>query len=378
MYFISETRYNPRTQRDEFYYRIKESFRDLSGRPRHRLMLTVGFIEEDLGPYDVRDIGRCLTWLHEHQGEQDLFGDAMSRYKEVVRRLALPDMVDTLAAKTRVPADPEQSVLVCLDAGIATEDNLREIKARGYDYLCVSRTRLSDYELSEDTKTVKVLDTKKQEICLTRVRQEEGGDYYLEINSPAKAMKETSMNRLFKERFEAEMTKARDALTKKGGKKTYEKVIERVGMAIQKYPSISKYNVIDYVRDEKATWDYYNLIREIECTNRQLKTDLQLRPIHHQKDDSSDAHLFLGLLSYWIVNTIRYKLRQTGETCYWTEIKRRMSTQKAITTEAVNALGEKVKLRLCSNPTKAAEDIYERLQYKKMPFRRKTKVCSTQ
>ena len=629
MYFISETRYNPRTQRDEFYYRIKESFRDLSGRPRHRLMLTVGFIDEDLGPYDVRDIGRCLTWLHEHQSQQDLFGDAMSRYKEVVRRLALkywqkmveegsvdavrrtieesrlkaerlvdvdtvehtdarevgaewiclqairelqidkfleregwseirintalahlitrtvyapselksmdimrdnsavcelltgseewqpgfhaiynvapslyelkdklenhlcrrtdhlfnitsrivlfdltnfyfegrkegsrkarhgrskekrsdckllvlalcinpegfiryssilagntsdpdalPDMVDTLAAKTRVPADPEQRVLVCLDAGIATEDNLREIKARGYDYLCVSRTRLTDYELSEDTKTVKVLDTKKQEISLTRVRQEEGGDYYLEINSPAKAMKETSMNRLFKERFEAEMTKARDALTKKGGKKTYEKVIERVGRAIQKYPSISKYYVIDYVRDEKnpknmadirwriaipenvdkqsgiyflrtnrdkldekATWDYYNLIREIECTNRQLKTDLQLRPIHHQKDDSSDAHLFLGLLSYWIVNTIRYKLRQTGETCYWTEIKRRMSTQKAITTEAVNALGEKVKLRLCSNPTKAAEDIYERLHYKKMPFRRKTKVCSTQ
>ena len=629
MHFISETRYNPRTQRDEFYYRIKESFRDLAGRPRHRLMLTVGFIEEDLGPYDVRDIGRCLTWLHEHQGEQDLFGDAMSRYKEVVRHLALqywqkmvdegsvdavrrtieesrqkaerlvdvdtvehtdarevgaewiclqairelqidkfleregwseirintalahlitrtvyapselksmdimrdnsavcelltgseewqpgfhaiynvapslyelkdkleshlcrrtdhlfnitsrivlfdltnfyfegrkegsrkarhgrskekrsdckllvlalcinpegfiryssilagntsdpdalPDMVDTLAAKTRVPADPEQRVLVCLDAGIATEDNLREIKARGYDYLCVSRTRLSDYKLSEDTKTVKVLDTKKQEISLTRVRQEEGGDYYLEINSPAKAMKETSMNRLFKERFEAEMTKARDALTKKGGKKTYEKVIERVGRAIQKYPSISKYYVIDYVRDEKnpknmadirwriaipenvdkqsgiyflrtnrdkldekATWDYYNLIREIECTNRQLKTDLLLRPIHHQKDDSSDAHLFLGLLSYWIVNTIRYKLRQTGETCYWTEIRRRMSTQKAITTEAVNALGEKVKLRLCSNPTKAAEDIYERLKYKKMPFRRKTKVCSTQ
>ena len=27
---------------------------------------------------------------------------------------------------------------------------------------------------------------------------------------------------------------------------------------------------------------------------------------------------------------------------YWTEIVRRMSTQKAVTTEAVNALGEKV------------------------------------
>ena len=39
-------------------------------------------------------------------------------------------------------------------------------------------------------------------------------------------------------------------------------------------------------------------------TNRQLKTDLNLRPVHHKKDDRSDAHLFLGLLSYWIVNTI--------------------------------------------------------------------------
>lgn len=92
--------------------------------------------------------------------------------------------------------------------------------------------------------------------------------------------------------------------------------------------------------------------------------------IHHKKDDRSDAHLFIGLLAYWIVNTIRYKLKQTGETCYWTEIVRRLSTQKAGTTEALNALGEKVQMRLCSEPNKSASDIYERLKYKKMPFRK--------
>ncbi len=137
-------------------------------------------------------------------------------------------------------------------------------------------------------------------------------------------------------------------------------------------------NVPDF--DEKTTWDYYNLTREIECTNRQLKTDLNLRPIHHQVDDRSDAHLFLGLLAYWVVNTIRYRLKQTGMTHYWTEIVRMMSTQKAITTEATNALGEKIHLRQCSEPTKAANDIYERLHYKKMPFRkiRIDKICSTQ
>ncbi len=649
MHFISETRYNPRTQSDDCYYRIKESFRDLAGRPRHRLMLTVGFIDEDLSPYDIRDIGRCLTWLHGHQGQQDLFGDAMSRYKEDVRRLALkywdemvkagsvdavrrtiedsrakaerlvdvdtmehtdarevgaewiclqaireleidkfleregwseirintalaqlitrtvyspselksldimrensavcelltgsrewqpgfhatyevapalyelkdrledhlcrrtdslfnvtnrialfdltnfyfegrkdaskkaqygrskekrsdckllvlalcinaagfiryscilagntsdpdslPAMVDTLATRCRVPVSPEQRVLVCLDAGIATDDNLVKIREKGYDYLCVSRSRLKDYELEPDAENVKVLDSRQQPISLTRVRHEEGGDYYLEINSPGKQLKEESMNRLFKERFEKDLTKARESLSKKGGKKAYEKVIERVGRAIGKYPSISKYYVIDYIRDEKnpknmgdiqwriavpenvdrlsgiyflrtnrekldeqTTWDYYNLIREIECTNRQLKTDLSLRPIYHQKDGRSDAHLFMGLIAYWIVNTIRYRMKVVNQrreqeankdkkpdekrkrfpTPFWTEIVRRMSTQKAVTTEAVNALGEKVTVRLCSTPKKEAAEIYEMLGYKKMPFWRKVKVCSTQ
>ena len=241
---------------------------------------------------------------------------------------SLPDMVETLNSKTRVPNDPKEKVLVCLDAGIATEENLQKIKEKGYNYLCVSRRRLTDYELAPDAKTVTVLDCKNQPINLTQVRHEEGGDYYLEIKSQAKKLKETSMNRKFKERFEEELKKAKDSLTKKNGTKAYEKVIERVGRARQKYPSISKYYVIDYIPDdanpkkmadiqwriavpenvdrdsgvyflrtnvptldEKATWDYYNLTREIECTNRQLKTDLNLRPIHHKKDDRSDAHL---------------------------------------------------------------------------------------
>ena len=39
MHFMSQPRYNPRTQRDDWYYRIKESFRDLTGRVRSRVML---------------------------------------------------------------------------------------------------------------------------------------------------------------------------------------------------------------------------------------------------------------------------------------------------------------------------------------------------
>lgn len=58
------------------------------------------------------------------------------------------------------------------------------------------------------------------------------------------------MNRKFKERFEEELQKAKDSLSKKNGTKNYEKVIERVGRARQKYPSVSKYYVIDYIADD--------------------------------------------------------------------------------------------------------------------------------
>ncbi len=258
---------------------------------------------------------------------EDVGALLQSRMITLADELSMPGMVDTLNSKTRVPNDTKDKVLVCLDAGIATEDNLQRIKENGYNYLCVSRRRLTDYELDPNAKAVTVKDGKNQPIKLTQVKHEEDGDYYLEINSPAKELKETSMNSKFKKRFEEELQKAKDSLTKKNGTKNYEKVIERVGRARQKYPSISKYYVIDYIPDdarspknmtdiqwriavpenvekdcgiyflrtnvatfdEKTTWDYYNLTREIECTNRQLKTGLNIRPIYRKKDDRSDA-----------------------------------------------------------------------------------------
>ncbi len=323
---------------------------------------------------------------------------------------SLPAMVDSIIAKNPVSPTPNQKVMVVIDAGIATEANLELLKERGYNYLCVSRTKLKNYTLKDEGRSVTVFDSRKRPITLAEVAHEPGGDFYLRVNSPAKAMTEQSINKQWRERFELELTKARNALTSKGGTKKYDKVVERIGRALGKYPSVSKYYQIDYVRsgenpehmsdirwqirisheeaeqrfgtyflrtnvatlDERSTWEYYNLIREIEASNRQLKTDLELRPIYHQKDDNSDAHLFFGLLSYWIVNTIRHKLKRQGITHYWTELKRILSTQKAITTEADNALGEHIQLRICSDPTEAASELYRILRYNQTPFKRYT------
>ena len=111
--------------------------------------------------------------------------------------------------------------------------------------------------------------------------------------------------------------------------------MQQVAWKIKDFSSLEAGHRVYFLRtnveslDEKTIWDYYNLIREIECTNKQLKNDLNPRLIYHKTDTRCDTHLFFGLLSYWMGNIIRCELK--GESCFWIEIVRRMSTQKLVT-----------------------------------------------
>ena len=126
--------------------------------------------------------------------------------------------------------------------------------------------------------------------------------------------------------------------------------------------------------DEAILWQFYNLIREIESTFRVLKTDLDLRPIYHQKDENTMAHLHLGLLAYWLVNTVRYQLKTKGIKSGWKEIVRIMNTQKAVTTTAQNVQDEIIMIRRCSEPNQNVRKLYDALKYKYAPFVKKKSV----
>lgn len=74
----------------------------------------------------------------------------------------LSAMIEKLASHTcNGPA------VVVLDAGIATEENLNLIEAKGYKYLCVSRTKLKDYQYVPDRLTT-LLETKSKQIIRLR------------------------------------------------------------------------------------------------------------------------------------------------------------------------------------------------------------------
>ena len=128
------------------------------------------------------------------------------------------------------------------------------------------------------------------------------------------------------------------------------------------------------VKEEIVVWNIYNTIREIENAFRTLKTDLDLRPIYHKNDDATMAHLHLGILAYWLVNTVRYQLKNNGNNSCWREIVRIGNTQKVITTSGTNTYDKIITTRKCTQPNDKLKRIYDILKSKHEPFTKRKSV----
>jgi transposase len=56
-------------------------------------------------------------------------------------------------------------------------------------------------------------------------------------------------------------------------------------------------------------WQFYIQLVEVEAAFKNLKDDLQLRPIYHQLEQRIDAHIFVAFLAYCLHVTLRARLK---------------------------------------------------------------------
>ena len=313
-------------------------------------------------------------------------------------------LIEKLGSNISTTAKP----IVVMDAGIATEKNLDTLTREEYKYMVVSRSKIKDYQPVQQGKETYLLTKSKKIIRLSLVKSEKYTDSFLKVESPAKATKEQGIKSRLEQGYEDQLNLIKQSLSKPRGIKKLDKVQQRIGRAKQKYPSIHHlYNIsfdidtatqtvkniswqkdmakaeeannklgVYFLRtnledtDEALEWMIYNTIREIESTFRILKTDLDLRPIYHKSDKSTMAHLHLGLLAYWLVNTIRHQLKQSGIKDDWKEIKRKASTQKSVLTTAQNSYNKIIQIKRCTEPTEDLRKIHIALkQQKSKPFK---------
>ncbi len=301
----------------------------------------------------------------------------------------LPDMI----ADMEENSNKHSQKTIVMDAGIATDDNLSLVKEKGYDYVCVAREQLENYTVSDADKTKVLTDRDKNEVELSILQPEDKADTWMYVRSQAKAHKEHSMNDKIGQRFEEELANIRAGLFKKGGTKKIDKVWQRIGRAKQKHSRVSGlYKITDTQENGKVTelkwekinkpakadkekgiyfirtsyqdpgeaqlWDIYNTIREVESTFRCLKSDLNIRPVFHQNDERVESHIYLTILAYQLVNTIRYMLSREGLNYDWPNIVRLLSTQTIQTLE-IPTEEKTIHIRKPAKPNEEVKNIYD-------------------
>lgn len=310
----------------------------------------------------------------------------------------------------------EESPIVAIDAGIASEDNLIMLHQNNYDYICVSKSKHKELRQEIDDKKLVAFMSKSKETIYAqsfehKLKYKEGEktkqieETVLYVETTPKKLKENAMLEQGKERFEKELNYIKESLSKKRGHKIIKSIYERIGRLKERYPSIHscyEINIEDngkivtsitwkykpknqkeissgsyFIRttllqkDEKTIWQLYHTLTEIEDVFRTLKSDLQMRPVFHQDDIPIEAHLFLSVLAYHIVNYIRHKLKTKNIHYRWSEIIRVMNTQKCVCNSVQRKDNKIIHLQTCTRPQLKAKEIYGAMGYKEMPFHRK-------
>lgn len=299
--------------------------------------------------------------------------------------------------------EANKKATIVMDAGIATKDNIEWLKSSEYEYIVVSRK--SDLVMPEGKDAVVVKKSKYNnviEVQAALIKNEETDELELYCHSQAKAAKTKQMVTKAEAKFELELNKLSQGLSKKGCTKKYDKIVERVGRLKERHNKVGKNYEISIEADsdknkavtltwekkkdadhnlfgiyclrtnrkdldEQTFWKTYTMLTEVEAAFRSLKSELGFRPVYHQKECRIDAHLFISIIAYHLLHTIRHQLKMKGIHESWKSLREILDTHCRITTSLQLKNGQTVRVRKTSSPDENQASIYNALNISTQP-----------
>ncbi len=119
-------------------------------------------------------------------------------------------------------------------------------------------------------------------------------------------------------------------------------------------------------------WRLYMTLTRAEDGFKALKSDLGLRPNHHQIEPRVEGHVFITILAYQLLRFIEYTLERHGDTRCWQTIKRVLQTHTYATVILPTRQGEVYRLRKAGIPEQSHKQIYNlfQIQWKKLPVKK--------
>ena len=314
-----------------------------------------------------------------------------------------------------------KGALVVMDRGIATQDNITYktaqavacswLAAQGYRYLVVSRERKRTFDLAS---AMTVTTATQQPVHLHKVLSEDGQETRLYCYSEAREQKEKAIAERLAKRFEKALTTLSEGLSRPRTQKRIDKIWQRIGRLKEKSRGVAQHYDIDVTSsedgtqaiaitwrrrpingsmlthpgvyclrsnqtdwDEETLWRTYITLTDLEAVFRSLKSELGLRPIYHHKALRTEGHLFITklatagavfyVITYQLVQVIRRRLRQHGQSESWTLLRRILNGQQRITATFRRADDRALHVRKATVAETAQREIYQTLGISETP-----------
>ena len=293
--------------------------------------------------------------------------------------------------------------IIVLDAGIASEENLKWLRKEGFSYIvCAKNKGESPIDLREKYDFIREKNSNVVKASLSK-NDNESGEVFLHCHSTGREEKEKAIKNFHKEKFEAELKALSEGLTKKGYTKNYRKTLEKVGRLKERYSRISRFYTIDVIKKENSEnaekvvfkcnseslvetysgfyrlrcwgldwnaeqlWKTYTMLTRVEDGFRALKSDLGMRPIFHQKERRIDGHLFITILAYHVLQSILHQLGTKGIHIRWQTLRDIMSTQTRVTSSFQDDKNNTIHVRSSTVAEPEQKEIYDALEISAHP-----------
>ena len=228
------------------------------------------------------------------------------------------------------------------------------------------------------------------------------GEVRLVCHSTGREAKERGIEQRFSTRLEADLQYLAEGLHLPRRVKQYEKVLARIGRLRQRYSRVARYYDIRLEKDEasgnakalvwtriiptedtlpgvyclrtnQADWDEttlwhtYTMLTDLEAVFRSLKSELGLRPIYHHKSARVDGHLFISVLAYHLVHTLRIQLKAQGIHLSWESLRNQFAGQERVTVVLHRDDGQIYHIRKATRPEPHQQVLYNALGVPHLP-----------
>lgn len=312
-------------------------------------------------------------------------------------RSSVDEMLQTLEQRT----GRKGGGTVIVDRGMAFDENLQQIQARGHHYVVACRQSerlqwLDDLEQEQGWQEVLREPSptnpaqKKSQVWVKRL--ETADHLYILCRSEGRQAKDRAIREKQEKRLLADLDRLQARVAKK--RIVEAQVYEAIGRLKERYPRVARYYRLSFdpgpwkliwqeeteakaraLRmdgayllktdrkdlDTEEAWRIYILLTRVENAFRDLKSPLRERPIFHQLQNRVQTHIFLCVLAYHLLISIETSFLRKKIHTSWATLRQQLSTHQVVTAVLPTPCGQLLRIRKGTNPEKQHQVIYDTL-----------------